>query len=99
MACQLLEVLAQSDAACILAARKQLLSAQATGHKGVTNGLGLSQSHPPPQGSRPSARGLGVEIIFKSAGGNPESWARPLTRHPQPGLGTLAPCQLPQPAA
>lgn len=58
MTCQLLEILAQSDAACILAACEQLLSAQATGHRGVTHGLGLGQSHPPPPGSRPCPRGL-----------------------------------------
>lgn len=57
MACQLPEVLAQGDAACLLAAHKQFFFTEATGQRGVKQGLGLGQSHPPSRGSHPPSRG------------------------------------------
>lgn len=62
MACQLPEVLAQGDAACLLAAHKQLFFTEATGQRGVKQGLGLGQSHPPSRGSPPSTRESSVAV-------------------------------------
>lgn len=54
--CQLPQVLAQGDAAHLLTAHRQLLSTQAARQRGVKTGLGLGQSHPPPQDSHPGLR-------------------------------------------